>query len=252
MNRLIFACLATVEEDGIKALTLADSIRTFGGEYSDSPIWVLVPSARQQLSDTAKHKFRALEVELVPFEIESQAAGFPFAGKVIASAAAESRAQEQSSALVWMDEGSLVINEPKALQLETGKKLGCRPVDHLLIGPQYDKPLDPFWKSVFDDCGVHREVLFPMWTSTEQIKMFPYINAGMLVVRPEMGTLRLWKKTFHGMYLEPRNLDFYQSNHLYKIFIHQAVLAGCVLSTLKQMDIVELPYLVNYPLHIHD
>jgi hypothetical protein len=53
------------------------------------------------------------------------------------------------------------------------------------------------------------------------------------------------------MYFQPRYQDFYRSNRLYRIFIHQAVLAGCILSTFKQADIVELPYLVNYPLHMH-
>jgi hypothetical protein len=30
------------------------------------------------------------------------------------------------------------------------------------------------------------------------------------------------------------------------------VLAGCILSTCRQADILELPYLVNYPLHMHN
>jgi hypothetical protein len=145
----------------------------------------------------------------------------------------------------------MVINEPRGMLLEAEEKLGCRPVDHLLIGPAFDKPLDPFWQSIFADCGVRQEALFPMTTSTDQIEMYPYINAGMLVVRPENKLLRSWRDTFLGMYLEPRYQDFYRSNRLYRIFIHQAVLAGCILSTFKQADIVELPYLVNYPLHMH-
>lgn len=251
MNRLIFSTLLEDKGDVSRALLLAESIRAFAGDLSSAPIWVFLSKSVEQLSNQSRAQFDALEVDLHPFQVDSQAASFPFAKKVVASAAAETLAAGKTALLVWMDPGSMVINEPQGLLLEAEEKLGCRPVDHLLIGPAFDKPLDPFWQSIFADCGVRQEALFPMTTSTDQVEMYPYINAGMLVVRPENKLLRSWRDTFLGMYLEPRYQDFYRSNRLYRIFIHQAVLAGCILSTFKQADIVELPYLVNYPLHMH-
>ena len=251
MNRLIFSTLLEDKGDASRTLLLAESIRAFAGDLSSASIWVFFPKSVEQLSNQSRAQFDALEVDLHPFQVDSQAASFPFAKKVVASAAAETLAAGKTALLVWMDPGSLVINEPQELLLGAEEKLGCRPVDHLLIGPAFDKPLDPFWQSIFADCGVRQEALFPMTTSTDQIEMFPYLNAGMLVVRPENKLLRSWRDTFLGMYLEPRYQDFYQSNRLYRIFIHQAVLAGCILSTFKQADILELPYLVNYPLHMH-
>jgi len=38
---------------------------------------------------------------------------------------------------------------------------------------------------------------------------------------------------------------------LYRLFIHQAVLAGTVLAETGHQEPFELPYLVNYPLHMH-
>jgi hypothetical protein len=251
MNRLIYAYLVANKEDERKALIQAESIRTFAGNLSDAPIWVFLPNAVEKFSNQSRERFNSLEVDLYPFEIDPQAARFPFAGKVVASAAAETLAGSKTSILVWMDCGSMVINEPGELLLDGDKNLGCRPVDHLLIGPAYDKPLDPFWESIYTDCGVQQEALFPMTTSTDQIKMFPYINAGMLVVRPEKETLRLWRDTFLKIYLETRYQDFYQTDRLYKIFIHQAVLAGCILVNLHRGEILELSHLVNYPLHMH-
>jgi hypothetical protein len=251
MNRLIFSTLLEDKGDVSRALLLAESIRAYAGDLSPAPIWVFLSKSVEQLSNQSRAQFDALEVDLHPFQVDSQAASFPFAKKVVASAAAETLAAGKTALLVWMDPGSMVINEPRGMLLEAEEKLGCRPVDHLLIGPAFDKPLDPFWQSIFADCGVRQEALFPMTTSTDQVEMYPYINAGMLVVRPENKLLRSWRDTFLGMYLEPRYQDFYRSNRLYRIFIHQAVLAGCILSTFKQADIVELPYLVNYPLHMH-
>lgn len=251
MNRLIFSTLLEDKGDVSRALLLAESIRAFAGDLSPAPIWVFLSKSVEQLSNQSRAQFDTLEVDLHPFQVDSQAASFPFAKKVVASAAAETLAAGKTALLVWMDPGSIVINEPRGMLLEAEEKLGCRPVDHLLIGPAFDKPLDPFWQSIFADCGVRQEALFPMTTSTDQVEMYPYINAGMLVVRPENKLLRSWRDTFLGMYLEPRYQDFYRSNRLYRIFIHQAILAGCILSTFKQADIVELPYLVNYPLHMH-
>lgn len=251
MKRLTYAYLVSNKEDERKALIQAESIRTFTGSLSDNPIWVFIPKDVEKLSKQRRERFNSLKVDLYPFEIDPQTAKFPFAGKVVASAAAETLAGSKTSILVWMDCGSMVINEPGELLLERDKKLGCRPVDHLLIGPAYDKPLDTFWESIYKDCGVPQEALFPMTTSTDQIKMFPYINAGMLVVRPEKEILRLWRDTFLKIYLEPKYQDFYQTDRLYRIFIHQAVLAGCILGNLHQEEILELPHLVNYPLHMH-
>ncbi len=249
---MIFACYVADQKDIPTALILAESIRSFAGDFSAVPIWLMMPQESKQLSKNVRAKIDALDLKLHPFEIETQAAGFPFAGKVVASAAAESLALEQAVQLVWMDTISMVINSPDELLLNQGVLLGCRPVDHLLIGPRYDQPLNPYWDLVYQVCGVKQKNVFPMITSVDQIKIRPYINAGMLVVRPEEKLLRLWRDTFLDFYQDQRFLDFYQEDFIYQIFIHQAVLTGCILSTFTQAEINILPHLVNYPLHMHD
>jgi len=251
MNQMIFACFVAGHKDLPKALILAESIRTFAGDFSIAPIWLMVPQGSKQLSKKVRARIDALEIKLHPFEIDAQAAGFPFAGKVVASAAAESLAFEQASQLVWMDTLSMVINSPDELLLNQGALLGCRPVDHILIGSPYEKPLDPFWDLIYLSCGVTDDDIFPMITSADQVRIRPYINAGMLVVRPEHKLLQLWRDTFLDIYQDSRFLDFYEENHLFKIFIHQAVLSAIVIASINQTEIKQLPYLVNYPLHLH-
>lgn len=248
---MVFAYLTTADGAQSPGLMLAESIRSFAGDYSDAPIWVLVPQAVEEMPAENKDQFAALDVRLQAFEINGNALQFPFASKVYASAAAESLADGQSEILVWMDRGSLVIQEPRQMLLKRGKKLACRPVDHILIGSPYDQPLDPYWEFVYQSCGVKGDDIFPMITSADQIKIRPYINAGMLVVRPETGLLRKWRDTFQRLYQDSRLMDFYQQNRLYEIFTHQTILAGSILSTLNQAEIEELNHLVNYPLHMH-
>jgi hypothetical protein len=251
MHKMIFACFVAGQKDIPKALILAESIRSFAGDFSAAPIWLMVPQGSKQLSKTVRAKIDALDLKLHQFEIEAQAAGFPFAGKVVGSAAAESLALEQAVQLVWMDTISMVINSPDKLLLNQGALLGCRPVDHILIGSPYEKPLDPFWESVYQSCGVTEDDIFPMITSADQVKIRPYINAGMLVVRPEQKLLHQWCDTFLDIYQNSRFMDFYEQKRLFKIFIHQAVLSASVIASIDQTEIMELPDFVNYPLHMH-
>ncbi len=251
MNTMIFACFISNQENFTKAFIFGESIRTFAGVYSSAPIWLMVPIGFQHPSKEDQARINALDIELQPFEIYRQVMSFPFAGKVLASAAAETLAMKKTSQLVWMDPLSMVINSPDDLILSPGELLGCRPVDHLLIGPPYEKPLVPFWELVYQSCGVREDDVFPMVTSADQVRIRPYMNAGMLVVRPEHKLLQHWSDTFLKVYQDNRFLELYEDNHLYKIFIHQAVLSACVIAKIHQAGIKQLPHLVNYPLHMH-
>lgn len=248
MPEIVFASLAAGRKGASRVVLSAESIHTFSGQFSVSPVWMLVPESRLHLAQPVPPEF---SLETIPFWIDQQVLDFPFAAKVVAAAAAETLAADRALQLVWMDSGSLVVNPPHDLVLGKGVKLACRPVDHLLIGSPYDQPIDEFWAAVYQSCAVSQERVFPMRTSADQVEIRPYINAGMLVVRPEQQLLRLWRDKFLEIYQQTRFLEFYQQDYLYRIFIHQAVLAGCILSILKQDEIFELPHWINYPLHMH-
>jgi len=251
MHKLIFACFAADRDDASKALLLAESIRTFAGNASEVPFLLMTYGRNAQLTHQQHSLINQLGIDLNTFEIDAQPATFPFAGKVVASAAAETISEGKCDQLVWLDNAALVVNPVDQLLIEPRIRLGYRPVDHLLVGSPYDKPLDPFWEFVYNTCGVGESDIYPMITSTDQVKMRPYINAGMLVVRPGDKLLRRWRDNFLETYQHSKLLDFYAQNHLYKIFIHQAILAACIMTSYYQSDTVELPYVVNYPLHMH-
>jgi len=251
MHKMIFGCFAPSRGDAARALLLAESMRTFAGQYSNLPFLLMRPVGGEQLTKTQYKSIELLDIELHSFELEPTAASFPFAGKVVASAAAEALSIERSSQLVWMDDATLVVNPVDQLLLMKGIRLGYRPVDHLLIGSAFDRPVDPFWAYIYQACGVTNEDIYPMVTSTDQVKMRPYINAGMLVVRPQDQMLQRWRDTFLDLYQDQRSLDFYEDQHLYRIFIHQAVLAGCAIAGYQPSETVQLPPEVNYPLHMH-
>jgi hypothetical protein len=246
-----FAFLLVPDRTEFQALLLARSIRHFGEGFSNATISVIYPELGLDIQDTYLDQFNLLEVQLFSFQVSEQLQSFPFAVKVLAAAKAEQLALEKADILVWMDSGSLVLNEPRAILLENGVQLSYRPVDHTLIGSVYELPVDKFWRLIFDQCNVLEDRIFPMRTSVDEAHIRPYFNAGMLVVRPTGQILRSWRDNFTRLYAKWEFEDLYSENNLYKIFIHQAVLAGTILDKLEPVAIQELPHLVNYPLHMH-
>jgi hypothetical protein len=251
VSKTIFACAVTNADSERQACLLAESIRAHAGRYSSFPLWVFIPENGVHLSDNALGTFGRLDVRTIPFSLDADLQEVPFAGKVLASAVAEQQAEGKTGLLVWMDPDSIIIQEPSALALEPGEVLGCRPVDHLLIGSPYNQPIDDFWHALYKACGVSLECLFPMTTSADEVEIRPYVNAGLLVVRPEAGLLRKWRECFQQILATDSFARFFRKDVLYKIFLHQAILAGAVMTTHSREQIQILSHLVNYPLHMH-
>jgi hypothetical protein len=185
------------------------------------------------------------------FEIDPGWQGIPFATKVAASAVAEELSGEQGRLLVWLDPDTIFFRQPDEMLLPKGKALACRPVDHQLIGSPVDQPLDRFWLDVYRLCGVSESRLFTMTTSADEVPIRPYINAGCLVVRPEFGLLQAWRQRFDQALVSALFEPYFQQDILYRIFLHQAILSGVLLSLLSEDQIHILSHLVNYPMHMH-
>ena len=250
--KLVFASLVfpdkTSETD---ALLLVESIRSFAESLSQAPIWCFTPENKERLSSTIEEKLIALKVSLIPFRIDHEIQQFPFAGKVLAAALAESMSSDQTDFLTWLDTNTVVLQEPKDFLLREGKNLGFRPVHHTLIGSRYEEPLNAFWTLIYDYCDVPRDRIFPMMTHVDGTRIRPYFNAGLLVTRPEKHLFQAWRNIFFRVCREPSFQEFYEQDNRYAVFMHQAVLSGVILSKLAIDELQELPSKYNYPLHLH-
>lgn len=233
-------------------LLLAESIRAFAGALSQAAIWCYVPSYGKAVSPSTKGRLRELDVDLIPFTIDRESLRFFFTAEITAASLAESRAHHQAELLVWVDANTIVLQEPEAFLLHGDKSLGFRPVHHTLVGSRWDDPLDPFWTLVYQSCGVSPARVFPMTAHVDGVRIRPYMNAGLLVVRPEKNLLRTWYDTFFRQYRTPEFRAFYEQDRRYVIFVHQAILTGVMLSALTRDEMEELPPNYNYPLHLYE
>jgi hypothetical protein len=111
--------------------------------------------------------------------------------------------------------------------------------------------IDEFWTLVYHFCKVPQDRIFPMETHIDGTRIRPYFNAGMLITRPHKRLLQTWSNIFFDSYQKLPFRKFYEKNDLYKIFIHQALLSGVILSKFETDELAELPSTYNYPLHLY-
>jgi len=251
MKDLIFACMVGSAEAEKDALRLARSIRTFGGEFCFNPIWIFSQRNEEELCESTRQEFFSLGLRLVTFEMDSGAMSFPFASYVTAAGMAETLAQGEARFLAMLATDTLLLQTPEAFLLPAGKSLGGCPVHLKLLGSGFNDPIDDIWGLIYHHCRVDLEQIFCMQTIVDEQPVRAYLNAGLLVVRPERGLLRTWQSTFDALYSLPEFEVFYQQHELYPIFMHQMTLAGSILSSLKPEEFQQFPFEINYPLHLH-
>ena len=248
-DRLIFTFFAMHGRE-VQAYAMASSIRTFAGAFKDAPIWITVPEGAELQGDLLD-KFSALDVTFHSIPNHPAIAAFPYASKPIASAAAESLAVGKTDFLVWIDRDGLVTGEPDALLLPKGKFLGYRPTDMRNIGSLWGEPLSPFWSEIYSRFEIPVEKAFPFTSVVDEQMMYPYVNAGLLCVRPEAGILRQWKDDFLAHYQNEAWKPFQKESAIYYWLLHQVLLTGTVMKMLNKEQMELLPWGYNYPANLH-
>ena len=245
---IIFATFAEDAGSLANVLLMAESIRTFGGRYKDAPIRAYMPARLAEQEAGVVAGFKRLDVEQRSSEASEDAAWFYYSAKVFAAAKAEAEAKGAAEILAWLDEDTIVLREPGEFMLPDGKNLGYRPVMHKNIGLLYAGPVDIFWGRVFNLLSVPEAALFPMVTPADGDTLKPYFNAGCMVVRPERGLLAKWSDCWTTLYGDSLLTEMCRADVKYRIFIHQAALAGAILIHLETDELLEFSSRINYPI----
>lgn len=247
-QQIIFATYAEDANEIGNIVTMAQSIRAFGGRYRNAPIWVYVPQAVHEKVKQAAGGLAELNVEIRSSTSPDDAAWFYYSGKVFAAGKAEADAAERGHILAWLDEDTIMLQEPQEFILPAGKSLGYRPVMHRNVGLFYNEPADDFWRRVYQKLSVPDSAMFPMVTPADGDTIRPYFNAGCMVVRPERGLLRKWGDCFSMLYPDSVLTAMCREDTRKRIFIHQVALVGAILTQLKRDEMLEFSNRINYPI----
>lgn len=249
---IIFGMFAENSVQLNNVLLMVESIRTFAGKHQNAPIWIYIPEELMEKESETLEKFTSFGVEVKTSEAPEDATWFFFARKVFAAATAEAEAEGETAILAWLDEDTIVLDEPGEFILPKGKNLGYRPVMHKNIGVLYTEAVDAFWSRAYERMSVLESSLFPMVTPADGDTIRPYFNAGCMVVRPKLGILRKWADNFTILYQDSALTNMCKQDIQKRIFIHQAALTGAILNNLKRNEMVEFSARINYPLFFEE
>jgi len=251
-KRIVFGTYAADGDALYWILVMVESLRTFGGDLRNAPVWVYLPNNHPEVEKSIGTRPIPAGITLKRSSTPKDARLFWFSGKVFAAALAESDAVGRYQLLIWLDPDVIFVKEPRDFRLPDSISLGYRPVMHKLIGSRYSESPDEFWTRVYDKLGVSAASIFPVQTPVDRETIRAYFNAGLLVLRPEMGVLRKWPECFAILYTDTVFVDWCKQDQRKGIFLHQVALAGDILSTLRKADMVELPATYNYSLLLRD
>ena len=244
-EKVVFGFFAAQNYE-VQSLMLVKSLRDFGGVLADLSVWIYTPEDKP-LQGPALEPLMDLDVELIPIPLDEAISRFPFAGKTLAAAVAEERAEKEGVILAWHDRTGFIHQAPFDFILPKGITLAFRPTDIANIGALLDAPLPEFWQKYLDHFSLSAADLTPVTTAIDNVDLRLYVNAGLLVVRPEKRLLRTWADCLVQTYALPEFRAFYQQNQAYGIFMHQAALttATVMTTTVEEREILPNTYLFS-------
>jgi len=232
---------------------LIESLRKMGGIYKKIHIFIMVPSSEKNFIEDIKEQIRDDFYEIVLFPLEGSRILFPFKDKVYAAAYAEEYSIKRNiSQLLWMDIDSFFIRNLNEIFLENDKQFGYRPVDKKNIGLEWGSRIHTFWKYIYNSFDITERDLFFVETAVDNLPIYPYFNAGFMIIRPYIGLFELWKKKFDELYLKDVFLKLYDEDFRYAIFVHQAILSGAIIKSFSREELTCLDEKISFPIHLLD
>lgn len=228
---------------------LLKSVRRFGGRFASCDIYVV-------LGDPVNFPCRSLagkNVFLVPVEMDDKFKRYPLAIKAFAAAQVEKRIKNRINTLVWFDPGTLLIRPPADFYLENKYSVAVRPVSLTnRIGLPPGKEPDDYWGPIYKAAGINYNTLPTVKTAVDNVDIQPYYNCEIFSVNPRLGIFTEWAEKL-TVFLEDEQ---YQKNacstFLRRLFLHQAVLTGVIVSRVPHRQIKKLSVKSSYPFNQHD
>ena len=192
-DRTLFVTLANSADQRSRARLLVDSIRAFGGPWSQCPVW-LFDAANAQQESLESH-----DVRVFPLAVPEKVRQNWFAPKVCACAQAEALVGPAVRSLIWFSHDCLIIQPPHWLDLglEPGYDAAVRPVHVKNIGLDVGEPLDEFWRAVYAAVGV-KDVPVTVESFVDGRHIRAYYNSHTLSVNPAKGLFRRWYQVFES------------------------------------------------------
>ena len=222
-----------------ESLLLAESIRKFGGDLKNSPIYSFHPRQGEPISCKAKNAFESLGVVHQQIILNADYPTFAYTNKIFTCAYAEQNIKE-AEFLCFLDSDQCIFSEPKELLLPNGYDVGICPVIGQGIASTGENDLlyEDYWKKLYDVFNISNKVF--VTTRMDDKRIRGYWNSGMVSVRRQTGIFTAWKKNFEKL----MTLKLLPAQGIF--FIDQVALAVTICSMVE--DVYSFSFSYNYPI----
>src|SRR5437016_984564 len=172
-----------------QALRLFESIRFYTGRFRDCAIYALSPRSGHAISESTRRKLDKLRVSYIDAILNTECLEYGPANRVAAGAYIERVYRHEI--LVVLDSDTLFLREPGKILLPPDVDVAVRPVDlkGMCTAGSAD-PFDSYWRDLCRCCGVEYEEIPWAESSVDHYRIKASYNAGLAVVRGELGILR--------------------------------------------------------------
>ena len=164
-----------------KTIRMVDSLRRFGGRFSDLDVIAITPRMGPRLQRETRRRMDELGIRHVRIKPKTRYVWHHYMNKAQAVMAAEQLVD--SDAILWMDSDIIFLREPNELELSSGVDFIASAPDTGLIGSSgTDDPHDAFWSRCAGLIGRDVDEL-PWLTTGDGHSIRFYWNAGLFVYR---------------------------------------------------------------------
>lgn len=232
-----------------KVRALVKSIREFGKEYQNCPVYVV-------LDDTAAYPFEKLHAENVRLlftDMNPEIRNYPYVIKAFAAAQVESLVKNDIKTLIWIDPEFLVLNSLKDFILNKDCDMVLRPVSlDNNIGIKPGTEPGEYWTRVLELVGLDYRTLPIVTTAVDEVAVRSYLNCQVFSWDPKLGIAEKWAGLMPELIRDHNFQEGACRESNKKIFLHQVAFTAVINAVTWPQRIRDLPLASNYPLNLHD
>jgi len=164
-----------------KTIRMVESLRRFGGRFSDLDVIAVTPRLGPRLSPETYRRMSDLGVRHLRVRPKTRYIWHHYMNKAQAVMAVEEMVESDS--VLWIDSDIMFLREPNDLELPDGVEFQASASDTGLIGSHgSDDPHDAFWSRCASLIGYDVDDL-PWLTTGDGHRIRFYWNAGLFVYR---------------------------------------------------------------------
>jgi hypothetical protein len=227
-----------------EAILLVESIRKYGGDLKDTPIYSFQVRENAEISPQTFKTLESFDVCHNRNILNTKYPNYPLANKPLTCAYAEQ--EIDAEIIVFLDSDLVFFSEPKEFLLPPGYDVGLRPEHLKFIASEGESdPNDQYWHEIYAVAGLKDAPPF-VTTTVDQKKVRAYWNSGLIAARRSAGIFTTWKNNFENL-VSTKDVSTTNQDNFY---LEQSIFAATICA--MKANIWQFSVGYNYPIHFHN